>query len=151
MKKTRKDSFLGVHLDYHAKPEDGLVQGKGLREEDIRRICQLLKPDFIQIDCKGHPGWASYPTKIGNAMPEFEKDTLALDVDFLIGMHCPETILEVIVLRSAELVDITVCAVMVRDHQTVVGNDASGAAEFQRNDCVGNGCSWCIGIVDLSS
>ena len=78
MKKTRKDSFLGVHLDYHAKPEDGKVQGKDLKEEDIRRICQLLKPDFIQIDCKGHPGWASYPSKIGNAMPEFEKDTLAL-------------------------------------------------------------------------
>ena len=78
MIKRRKDSFIGVHLDYHAKPEDGFIQGKDLREEDIRRICQLLKPDFIQIDCKGHPGWASYPSKIGNAMPEFERDTLAL-------------------------------------------------------------------------
>ena len=78
MKKTRKDSFLGIHLDYHAKPEDGKVQGKDLKEEDIRKICKVLKPDFIQIDCKGHPGWASYPTKVGNAMPEFEKDTLAL-------------------------------------------------------------------------
>ncbi len=78
MKKRREDSFFGIHLDYHAKPEYGVAQGKYLREEDIRKICRLLKPDFIQIDCKGHPGWASYPTKIGNAMPEFAKDTLAL-------------------------------------------------------------------------
>ena len=78
MIKKRKDSFFGIHLDYHAKPEYAIAQGKYLREEDIRKICTLLKPDFIQIDCKGHPGWASYPTKIGNAMPEFAKDTLAL-------------------------------------------------------------------------
>ncbi|MBQ8344723.1 MAG: hypothetical protein IJY42_00455 [Clostridia bacterium] len=75
--KRRKDSFFGLHFDYHAQPKDG-IQGKTLREEEIREICRLLKPDFIQIDCKGHPGWASYPSKIGNAMPEFAQDTLAL-------------------------------------------------------------------------
>lgn len=75
--KRREDSFFGLHFDYHAKPEYG-VQGGALTEDSIRKICRELKPDFIQIDCKGHPGWASYPSKIGNAMPEFEKDTLAL-------------------------------------------------------------------------
>ena len=75
--KKRKDSFLGLHLDYHASPKDG-IQGKTLTEDDIREICHTLKPDFIQIDCKGHPGWASYPSKIGNAMPEFAQNTLAL-------------------------------------------------------------------------
>lgn len=78
MKERRSDCFFGVHLDYHAKPENNRVQGEDLKEDDIRRICRTLKPDFIQIDCKGHPGWASYPTKIGNAMPEFAIDTLAL-------------------------------------------------------------------------
>ena len=78
MKKRREDSFFGIHLDYHAKPEYAVAQGKYLKEDDIRKICRLLKPDFIQIDCKGHPGWASYPTELGNAMPEFAKDTLAL-------------------------------------------------------------------------
>ena len=78
MKERRSDCFFGVHLDYHAKPENNRVQGEDLKEDDIRRICRILKPDFIQIDCKGHPGWASYPTKIGNAMPEFAIDTLAL-------------------------------------------------------------------------
>lgn len=75
--KTRKESFFGLHFDYHAQPKYG-IQGATLKEEDIREICQKYKPDFIQIDCKGHPGWASYPSKIGNAMPEFAQDTLAL-------------------------------------------------------------------------
>lgn len=75
--KKRKESFWGLHFDFHATPNDG-VQGKDLKEEDIRRICHLLKPDFIQIDCKGHPGWTSYPSKLGNAMPEFALDPLKL-------------------------------------------------------------------------
>lgn len=75
--KKRKDSFWGIHSDYHAMPEMGMV-GKTLREEDIREICRLLKPDYWQIDCKGHPGWASYPTEMGNAMPEFAFDTLEM-------------------------------------------------------------------------
>ncbi len=76
--KKRKESFLGLHFDFHAQPTDNKVIGSTLREEDIREICHLIKPDFIQIDCKGHPGWASYPSKIGNAMPEFEGDPLEL-------------------------------------------------------------------------
>lgn len=75
--KTRKESFFGLHFDYHGKPMNG-IQGDTLKEEDIRHICREVKPDFIQIDCKGHPGWASYPSKMGNALPEFAQDTLAL-------------------------------------------------------------------------
>ena len=75
--KKRKESFWGLHFDFHATPSDG-IQGKTLNEEDIRKICRLLKPDFIQIDCKGHPGYTSYPSRLGNAVPEFEKDTLKL-------------------------------------------------------------------------
>lgn len=75
--KKRKDSFWGIHSDFHAKPEMGVV-GRNLREEDIREICRLLRPDYWQIDCKGHPGWASYPTELGNGMPEFACDTLEM-------------------------------------------------------------------------
>lgn len=75
--KTRAQSFFGIHCDFHAIPDYG-TQGATLREEDIREICRTLKPDFLQIDCKGHPGWASYPTKLGNAMPDFAIDTLSL-------------------------------------------------------------------------
>lgn len=78
--KSRKDSFFGLHFDFHASPEKckGIKLGENLKEEEIREICRKVKPDFIQIDCKGHPGYASYPSKLGNAMPEFAKDTLAV-------------------------------------------------------------------------
>ena len=70
---------LGLHFDFHARPYEGMPPiGETLKEEDIREICRLLRPDFIQIDCKGHPGWTSYPTKLGNAMPLFRFDTLKL-------------------------------------------------------------------------
>ena len=79
MKKTEKrrsDCFFGMHSDFHASPKDGLVIGATLKEEDIRDICKTLKPDFLQIDCKGHPGYTSYPSKLGNAMPNFALDPL---------------------------------------------------------------------------
>ena len=80
MIKRRSESCFGLHFDFHANPErcGASAIGGTLREEDIREICRLLHPDFLQIDCKGHPGWASYPTECGNAMPRFEGDPLAL-------------------------------------------------------------------------
>lgn len=75
--KKRRDSFWGLHFDFHAKPTDKSI-GKSLMEEEIREICRELKPDFIQIDCKGHPGYTSYPSSLGNSVPDMEKDTLAL-------------------------------------------------------------------------
>ena len=68
-KKRRSDCFWGMHSDFHAHPNYGAVVGATLKEEDIRAICEKAKPDFIQIDCKGHPGYASYPTAMGNGMP----------------------------------------------------------------------------------
>lgn len=77
-RKKRNECFFGMHSDFHAKPEEGLVIGASLSEEDIREICESMKPDFIQIDCKGHPGYTSYPSEIGNAMPDFACDPLQL-------------------------------------------------------------------------
>ncbi len=77
--KPRKDSFFGLHFDFHAHPDTcPRPIGDTLSEADIREICTLLHPDFLQIDCKGHPGWASYPSETGNAMPVFAGDPLAL-------------------------------------------------------------------------
>ena len=78
IRKRRSECFFGMHSDFHAKPEAGLVIGATLKEEDIREICETMKPDFIQIDCKGHPGYTSYPTELGNAMPSFACDPLKL-------------------------------------------------------------------------
>lgn len=47
-----------------------------MSENTIREVCETLKPDFIQIDCKGHPGYTSYPTSFTNAYPDFETDPL---------------------------------------------------------------------------
>ena len=76
--KKRNESFFGLHFDFHADPSDNVTIGETLREEYIREICHSLRPDFIQIDCKGHPGWTSYPSKLGNAMPSFQGDPLKL-------------------------------------------------------------------------
>lgn len=75
--KKRKDSFWGIHCDFHARPWMSPI-GRHLCEEDIRKVCRELRPDFWQIDCKGHFGWASYPSELPNAIPEFAFDTLAL-------------------------------------------------------------------------
>lgn len=76
--KSRKDCFWGIHSDFHAHPDYGAIIGATINEKDIRAICENIKPDFIQIDCKGHPGYASYPSKIGNAMPNISCDVLKL-------------------------------------------------------------------------
>ncbi|GAA4447846.1 hypothetical protein GCM10023091_43450 [Ravibacter arvi] len=42
----------------------------------VTSILDKVRPDYIQIDCKGHPGYSSYPTKVGNPAPGIEKDAL---------------------------------------------------------------------------
>ncbi|MBQ2955836.1 MAG: alpha-L-fucosidase [Clostridia bacterium] len=75
--KRRSDSYFGLHFDFHASPQKCKAPiGSTLKEEDIREICRLLKPDFLQIDCKGHAGWASYPSECGNAMENIAGDPL---------------------------------------------------------------------------
>lgn len=75
----RADSFFGLHFDFHALTTDTLV-GKTLSEGMIDSLLKSVKPDFIQVDCKGHPGVTSYPTKIANGthVKSFEKNTLEL-------------------------------------------------------------------------
>lgn len=71
----RADSFLGIHFDFHAGP-DGKEVGKNTTPEMVNAILDKVKPDYIQIDCKGHPGYSSYPTKVGNPVPGFVGDPL---------------------------------------------------------------------------
>ncbi len=71
----RKDSFFGLHFDYHANADTKNI-GKELDTNVIERIVTEVKPDFIQCDTKGHPGFCSYPTKVGNPAPGLERDIL---------------------------------------------------------------------------
>lgn len=72
----RKDCFFGLHFDYHAN-QDTKDIGKGFSPEVLERIVTEVQPDFIQCDTKGHPGYCSYPTKIGTPAPHLMLDLLA--------------------------------------------------------------------------
>jgi len=73
----RADSFLGVHFDFHAGPDCNQV-GRRTTPEMVDLVIDRVKPDYIQIDCKGHRGYSSYPTKVGNPAPGFVGDPLRI-------------------------------------------------------------------------
>jgi hypothetical protein len=76
-KLKRADCFFGVHFDLHAS-EDITDAGKTLTYQMVDTFLTHVRPDFIQIDCKGHPGISSYPTEVGYHVKGFEKDPLRL-------------------------------------------------------------------------
>lgn len=71
----RSESFLGVHYDFHAGPDCNEV-GRNTTPEMVENIIRQIQPDYLQIDCKGHRGLSSYPTKVGNPAPGFVGDPL---------------------------------------------------------------------------
>ena len=70
--------YFGMHFDFHAVKSDSLM-GRGLSQSRFDSLLAVVKPDFIQVDCKGHPGVASYPSKVANATTggSFVNDPLA--------------------------------------------------------------------------
>ncbi len=74
---SRAESFLGIHFDFHAGTDCTEI-GKNTTRAMIENILSLVQPDYIQIDCKGHPGLSSYPTRAGNQAPGFVGDPLRL-------------------------------------------------------------------------
>ena len=73
----RAHSFFGLHFDFHAGPDCNEV-GKNVDVAMVNNLIDQVHPDFIQVDCKGHPGYTSYPTKVGNPVPGFVKDQLKI-------------------------------------------------------------------------
>ena len=71
----RADSFLGIHFDFHAGPDCTEV-GKNTTPAMIQNIIDLVRPDYLQIDCKGHAGYTSYPTQVGQQVPGYVGDPL---------------------------------------------------------------------------
>jgi len=71
----RADSYLGIHFDFHAGPDCKDI-GRNTSREMVEKIIDLVRPDYIQVDCKGHPGLSSYPTDVGNRAPGFVGDPL---------------------------------------------------------------------------
>lgn len=73
----RSQSFFGLHFDFHAG-DDCKEIGKRVTPAMVEQIIRMVKPDYIQTDCKGHRGLSSYPTKAGHPAPGFVRDTLRL-------------------------------------------------------------------------
>jgi hypothetical protein len=73
----RSESFLGIHFDFHADADCQEI-GKNTTPEMIESIIRQVKPDYIQCDCKGHPGFSSYPTRVGYPAQGIVADALRI-------------------------------------------------------------------------
>ena len=76
-KLRRSESFTGFHFDFHASLSDNEI-GKTFTAAMLDSFLTATKPDYVQVDCKGHFGISSYPTKVGTPAPEIEKDILRI-------------------------------------------------------------------------
>jgi hypothetical protein len=73
----RADAFLGIHFDFHAGDDCDRV-GARTTPEMVQAVIDKVQPDYLQIDCKGHRGYSSYPTKVGQPAPGFVGDPLRI-------------------------------------------------------------------------
>ena len=80
--------FFGLHYDLHAR-EDDTELGAELTHAHLREQLQKVKPDYVQCDCKGHPGYTSYPTRIGSPSPGIVKDALRIHRDVTAELNIP--------------------------------------------------------------
>jgi len=73
----RAESFIGIHFDFHAGAD---CKNIGVRTTAamIDSIIDMVGPDYLQTDCKGHPGYSSYPTAVGNPAPVIVGDPLKI-------------------------------------------------------------------------
>jgi hypothetical protein len=87
-----EDVFFGIHYDLHANANDTDL-GKDLTPEHLRERLQRTRPDWVQTDCKGHPGYTSWPTKVGSTSPGVVKDSLRIyrdvtrELGIKLGVH----------------------------------------------------------------
>lgn len=70
-----ENAFFGLHYDLHPGATDTEL-GRETTYEHIRAMLEKVKPDFVQYDCKGHPGYAGYPTQVGSPSPGIVNDAL---------------------------------------------------------------------------
>lgn len=73
----RKDCFFGLHFDLHPTPNDTAL-GRDLTDAMVGHLLESCRPDFIQYDSKGHPGYLGFPSKTGMSVPGIVQDSLAV-------------------------------------------------------------------------
>ncbi|MCU0449558.1 MAG: alpha-L-fucosidase [Bernardetiaceae bacterium] len=74
--RLRSEGFLGFHFDFHASRGDTI--GTTVTAQALDSLLTWAKPDYIQVDCKGHPGIASYPARVGYPAAFFQQDALKI-------------------------------------------------------------------------
>jgi hypothetical protein len=64
-----------VDFGFHAG-QDCTKICKNTTPATVENIINLVHPDYLQIDCKGHRGLSSYSTLVGNPAPGLVGDPL---------------------------------------------------------------------------
>jgi hypothetical protein len=72
-----EDALFGLHYDLHPNAQDTEL-GRETTYEHVRAMLEKVKPDFVQYDCKGHPGYTGYPTEVGSPSPGIVNDALKI-------------------------------------------------------------------------
>src|SRR5208283_5375769 len=86
------NAFFGIHYDLHANAKDTEL-GRELTPEHLRERLLRTRPDWVQTDCKGHPGYTSWPTSVGSTSPGVVKDSLRIyrdvtrELGIKLGVH----------------------------------------------------------------
>lgn len=72
-----KKFYFGLHYDLHAGEKDTDL-GARCGEDELVPALELMGPDFVQTDCKGHPGYTSWFSKVPEASvsPGVVKDAM---------------------------------------------------------------------------
>ncbi|MBI2502847.1 MAG: beta-galactosidase trimerization domain-containing protein [Candidatus Latescibacteria bacterium] len=69
--------YFGLHYDLHANATDTELGARATPKELVP-LLKLLNPDFVQTDCKGHPGHTSWYSQVPGATvsPGVKRDAL---------------------------------------------------------------------------
>ncbi len=72
-----KKFYFGLHYDLHAGEKDTEL-GTRCGEKELIPSLKLMAPDFVQTDCKGHPGYTSWFSRVAEASvsPGVVKDAM---------------------------------------------------------------------------
>ncbi len=73
----RAECFFGLHFDLHPNEKDTAL-GRDVTPEAVGRLLDRVRPDFVQYDAKGHPGWLGWPSAVGPSAPGIVRDSLAV-------------------------------------------------------------------------
>lgn len=89
---AQQDRYFGLHMDFHANVKDSILPLTTSLETQRIRFSSFLKavrPDYLQVDCKGHAGYTSWPSKWGTQAGSIGHDPLALWSDICKELNTP--------------------------------------------------------------